>query len=91
MLRPTKNGLLWLVGPDYIQARQEYLYLRDWLEQLGLFVKGTMPTEGQCTLITKTGWRLETKSARHSERLGSVAPDGVVMCEPVRWLRKSMT
>src|SRR6185503_66851 len=28
--------LVWLVGPDYAQARQEYFYLVDWLTRLGL-------------------------------------------------------
>jgi hypothetical protein len=82
ILRPTKNGLIWLVGPDYPQAREEFRYLLEWCNKLHLYVRHTFPSEGQCTLTTKTGWVILTKSGRYPERLGSVAPDGVVMCEP---------
>ncbi len=81
-LNGTPNGLIWLIGPDYVQAKAEFLYLVDWCQRLNLYSKHTQPADGQCTLVTKTGWRIETKSARYAERLGSVAPDGIVLCEP---------
>lgn len=82
ILRPVSSGLIWLVGPDYVQTNEEFRYLLEWTQTLGLYLRHTMPTDGQRTLNTKTGWRVETKSAKYPERLGSVAPDGIVMCEP---------
>lgn len=76
------GGLIWLVGPDYNQAREEFTYLVEWTTKLGIYNKHNQPAEGSCTLWTTTGWQIITKSAAHPERLGSVAPDGVVMCEP---------
>lgn len=82
ILRPTEYGLIWLLGPDYIQAREEYRYLLEWTQRLNLYEKHSFPNEGQCRLLTTTGWEIVTKSAKHPERLGSVAPDAVVLCEP---------
>ena len=82
VLRPAKDGLLWLLGPDYNQCREEFRYLLEWTQALGIYVKHSMPANGSCTLVTKTGWTIVTKSAKYPERLGSVAPDGITLCEP---------
>ncbi len=83
VLRPNqKGGLVWLLGPDYSQAREEFRYLIEWLSALNLLTKQSFPTEGSCSLTTKTGWTVVTKSGKYPERLGSVAPDGIVLCEP---------
>lgn len=76
--------LIWLVGPDYQQARQEFRYVLDWCLLLGLATAKSysMPMDGPCTLVTLTGCRVETKSAQHTERLASVAPDLAALCEP---------
>lgn len=83
-LNPTCK-LIWLVGPDYVQAQEEFRMLLEWSLQLGLIRSKdefSMPAEGSRVLHLRTGCTIMTKSAKHPERLGSVAPDGIVLCEP---------
>lgn len=83
ILSPTTNGLIWLLGPDYPQTNEEFRYLFEWANHFGLMSRQpVMPTQGQKILYLKTGWKIETKSARYPEKLGSVAPNGILMCEP---------
>lgn len=78
--------LIWLVGPDYPQAREEFRYIMEWCMKLGLIEDAnrdiSMPAQGPRTLVTITGCRVETRSAQHPERLASVSPDMIVLCEP---------
>lgn len=83
-----RNSLYWLVGPDYDQVRQEFRYVLSWARKLNLVEYLSDPKEGQwemrlrdaanCPDSTLT---IETKSAGHTERLGSVAPDYIGVCE----------
>lgn len=82
ILRPTENGLIWLLGPDYPQTDEEFRYLLEWCTHYDLITKALTPSQGQKTLILKTGWKIVTKSARYPEKLGSVAPNGILLCEP---------
>lgn len=76
--------LVWLIGPDYEQATEEFRYIMEWGLKLGLINAEDIntPTQGSRTLRTRLGAKVETKSGRHPERLGSVAPDMIVLCEP---------
>ena len=76
--------LIWVVGPDYVQAQEEFRYLLEWSIRLGLVEPGnwSTPAEGGRKMTTITGCVIETKSAQHTERLASVAPDLIVLCEP---------
>lgn len=86
LLNPSKR-LIWLVGPDYLQCREEFRYIFEWAVQLQLIQEPVkqnagMPQNGSRWLRTVTGCRVETKSAKHPETLASVAPDFVLLCEP---------
>lgn len=83
MLEP-QTRLIWLVGPDYVQAREEFRYILEWGLRLGIIKDDaySVPQDGPRALTTITGCRVETKSAQHAERLASVAPDMVLLCEP---------
>src|SRR3990167_7724190 len=82
VLEPTKDGLLWLLGPDYMQTNEEFRYLFEWASRFNLMTRPpTMPTEGQKQMWLRTGWQIVTKSARYPEKLGSVAPNGIILCE----------
>lgn len=76
--------LIWILGPDYAQARQEFRYIMVWAQKLGMLDPNSlsMPQDGSMTLSLRNGCKIETKSAQHPERLGSVAPDGILMAEP---------
>lgn len=70
------NGLMWIVGPDYEQARSEFIYLHDALAACG-FIQGkaSIPQEGACGFTTKWGFVCETKSSKDLEKLAGRAPD----------------
>lgn len=81
-----KARLIWLVGPDYTQAQEEFRMIMEWCIQLKLIRNPkediSSPMNGQRTLRTRLGCTIQTKSAKHPETLAGVAPDGIVMCEP---------
>ena len=86
LLDPSKR-LVWLVGPDYLQCREEFRYIFEWAVQLKLIpdpikMNSGLPQNGSRWLRSITGCRVETKSAKHPETLASVAPDFVLLCEP---------
>lgn len=72
----------WIVGPDYEQARAEFIHLREGLERTGLLA-GTpsMPKNGQWSLKTQLGAEVVTKSSVEVLALASIAPRGVLMVE----------
>ena len=90
-LADRKTLLYWVIGPDYEQAHQEMLYLLEMAQLDGMcrVVQWNHPQDGQWTLVydqlTTQGKTqrvtVETKSAQHLERLGSVAPDGILVVE----------
>ena len=74
-------ALYWIIGPDYPQTREEFRYLREWSQKLGIYESSSEPQDGPRVLQLKGGVRIETKSAMYPERLGSVAPDGILVAE----------
>lgn len=74
-------ALYWIVGPDYPQAKAEIGYLRKWALLTGDHLESTEPDEGSRSLDIKGGIHIETKSGKYTERLGSVAPDGILVVE----------
>lgn len=74
--------LIWLVGPDYVHAQEEFRMIYEWAQQFNLVERVSMPQDGVRRLLLRTGCQIETRSAKHPERLASVAPDGIVLCEP---------
>lgn len=79
----TLKLLYWLVGPDYEQARAEFGYCVAWATEAGAIASGglSMPAQGPCRMTLRGGGQIATKSSSDPERLGSVAPHGIVMCE----------
>lgn len=79
---PLHPGIFWLVGIDYAQTEQEFLYLAEDLQKLGVVEKGGISKRvdpGKITLKNRTF--IETKSAKDPSRLGKVSPDGILVCE----------
>ena len=74
--------LFWIVGPDFQQAQQEFLYLFEWFSlQNGWITNVSNPIEGSKSITLLDGSRIETKTAQAEERLGSVAPHKILACE----------
>lgn len=85
LTRVPFGSLFWILGPDYEQARAEFQYLLDDLVRLGAISNAhrnvSQPRVGPWWMKTKSGQVIETKSAKHEERIASKAPDGIVMAE----------
>ncbi len=73
--------LFWIVGPDYEQTRQEFLYLESFLEKIDNLAESHKPQDGSWSLRTKTGAEVITKSAQEPRTLASKAPDGILLVE----------
>jgi hypothetical protein len=87
--------LIWLVGPDYAQARQEYFYLLDWLDRLQIQPVGDVSKAMQGPLhasFTRGQGVIEiaTKQAGDPTSLGSVAPVIILACEAGQFSEEAM-
>jgi hypothetical protein len=75
------GSLFWIVGPDYEQARPEFMYAHEMLSKIGAVASVSMPRQGQCAMTLKTGVEIVTKTGEDVMKLASKAPDGIVMTE----------
>ena len=83
---PVGSHLVWLVGPDYEDARPEYFYLVQWSKQLGLQVEASLALQGPLRMTIAWAGKpgiveVVTKSAKDPTSLGSVPPVEIAMCE----------
>jgi hypothetical protein len=77
----VKNGLIWIVGPDYAQGKAEFKYLYDAFKLLGWVAKESMPEKGAQVMTLTNGCRIETKSSDDTRALASFAPNALLMVE----------
>lgn len=77
------NKLFWIVADTFELARFEFLYLVEWLGNLGVeFAEGpNMPAEGSWMFRLKNGSACYTKSAVRSEGFHGAAVDGIIAAE----------
>ena len=79
------DGLGWIIGPDYTQARVEFDYLMELYARMGILDRGpgswSRPANGPCHFVTTWGFKWETKSAGDPIKLASRAPDVVLFVE----------
>jgi hypothetical protein len=83
--------LHWIVAPDYWQARAEFDYIVKFAKDAGLWRSNTSSKRDSNILVLNITYplgapngdpiRIETKSAVHPEKLGSVAPATILMVE----------
>lgn len=88
----VEDGLFWIVGPDYEQARAEFDYCAQALTTVGGIADISYPQRGQCSLTTAWNATIETKTADDVRKLASQAPDGILMAEAAQhpydsWLK----
>ena len=79
--RLLEGRLYWLVGPEYDLCRPEFDYILEACRGVNAVDSVRMPGNGRCELLTRTGARIVTRSAREPERLAGEAPDGILGCE----------
>ena len=83
---PGKH-LIWLVGPDYAQARQEFFYLLGWANHLTMqLTDQSTPMQGPMHVTLGLAGmpgqvEIATKQAGDPTSLGSVAPVVILACE----------
>jgi len=77
------TDLIWLIGPDYEQARPEFENVTRWLMDLGgLQEKNwSFPKEGKCSAMTETGCLIETKTSEDVRKIAGRAPGLAIMTE----------
>lgn len=74
----------WIVGPDYVQPRAEFDYILSFLQQVGAVHSDadvSIPREGSCTLRTKSGQFICTKTAADVRKLASRSVSGILIAE----------
>ena len=94
---PREGGarrLYWIVGPDYAQARAEFTYFYQALNEGGFISQASMPETKTQPWILKTIWNvtIETKTSSDITKLASFPVDGVLMVEAAQqqyetWLK----
>lgn len=75
------NGLIWLVGPDYEQAKGEFDYMYAPLKAMGMVASESLPEKGSRQLTTVWGCRVQTKSSTDLHTLASFAPHALAGVE----------
>ena len=76
-----RDGLIWIVGPDYEQCKPEWEYMHDVLDSLGKIRKASSPERGGRSFETTWGARVQTKSSDDTRSLASFAPHVILMVE----------
>lgn len=79
--RILQGRLYWIVGPEYDLCRPEFDYVLDACRRIDAVATVREPATARAELITRTGARIVTRSAREPERLAGEAPDGILACE----------
>ena len=77
------ESLIWIVGPDYNQTRNEFRYMMKPYQDLGILIdsKTSMPKEGSWSFTIDGGATVETKSADSLEKIAGEAPDAILIVE----------
>lgn len=80
---PFKEGLYWIVGPDYYQPRAEFQYLYDAWVKLGVVADVTMPKSHTApwTMTSVAGCVVTTRSSNDVMKLSSFTVDGWILAE----------
>jgi hypothetical protein len=75
------GSLFWLVGPDYEQARPEFMYALEDAQRLQAVENVSMPAEGKLSMRLYGGIEIETKTGEEAMKLAGKAPTGILMVE----------
>ena len=88
-----QRGEYWIVGPDYYQARPEFLYIYDAFKNAELVddesVSMPVNVASPWTFTTIWGQTWRTKSASDIQKLASFSVSGVIMAEAAQHIYES--
>lgn len=75
------NGLIWLIAPDYEQAKSEFNYMYGALKAMDLVESEGLPERGSRHFTTVWGCKVQTKSAQDLATVASFAPHALAGVE----------
>lgn len=74
------KALYWLLGNDYEACRGEWEHILEDFQKLEI-IKSVTRNIDPGEIVLQDGTRIITKSARYPEKIATVAPDGILICE----------
>lgn len=75
-----RDALYWLLGADYETCRGEWEHLVEDFQKLGL-IRELSKNIDPALMVLDDGTHWVTKSAKHPEKIATVAPHGILGCE----------
>jgi len=79
-----KTEIIWLIGPDYDGAMEEFNYIGEDMAKLELLKDISEAHKGSLWMNLWNGNQVVTKSAMDFKKLGMQAPGFILMCEAAR-------
>ena len=79
--KSKKDALYWLLGNDYEACRGEWEHIVEDFQRLELLAAPPTKNIDPGEILLQDGTRIITKSARYPEKIATVAPDGILVCE----------
>ena len=76
-----KDALYWLLGNDYEACRGEWEHIVEDFQKLEVLAERPTKNIDPGEIKLQDGTRIITKSARYPEKIATVAPDGIIICE----------
>lgn len=76
-----KGALYWLLGNDYEACRGEWEHIAEDFQKLEILAAPPTKNIDPGEIKLQDGTRIITKSARYPEKIATVAPDGILVCE----------
>ena len=73
--------MYWLLGNDYESCRGEWEYIADDFRKLELLAAAPTKNIDPGEILLQDGTKIITKSARYPEKIATLAPDGIIICE----------
>ena len=75
------KALYWLLGDDYEACRGEWEHIVEAFQKLEMLAAPPTKNIDPGLILLQDGTRIITKSARYPEKIATVAPDGILICE----------
>ena len=76
-----RDALYWLLGNDYEACRGEWEHIVEDFQKLEILASAPTKNIDPGEIKLQDGTRIITKSARYPEKIATVAPDGILICE----------
>jgi len=75
------DALYWLLGNDYEACRGDWDHLKEDFYKLEAFAEPPTKNIDPGSMLLQDGTTIVTKSAKYPEKIATMAPDGILICE----------